>query len=1023
MPDTPISIFISYSQADSAFIDRLEADLRKLGFDAWVDRQRLKGGQRWRRELQEAVKRAQMLLIVLSPDAVASKNVQIEYNYALELGSVVIPLYYRQCEVPMELRAIQWIDFRKSYEQGLAALVHVLRMQQDKTSPPSVQTQPSDLGQQPVQKEPAKARHPPFNNLPAQLSSLIGREQEIQAVNALLHEPEVRLMTLTGTGGVGKTRLGLAVAQSVLSDFADGVCFVPLAPIRNAEQVIPTIAKTLGLWEAGDQLLLKQLQAALQERHLLLLLDNFEQLLPAAPHVADLLTSCPHLNILVTSRAALHIQGEHEFLVPPLALPDLTHLPEQEVLSQYAAVALFLQRAQAVKGTFQLTSSNARPIAEICARLDGLPLAIELAATRIKLLPPQALLTRLSQRLQLLTGEARDAPTRQQTLRNTIKWSYDLLNADEQRLFRWLSVFVGGCTLEAIEAACAARDTETGGVSALDVVASLLDKSLLQQTEQEEGRPRLLMLETIREFGLECLRESGEMEAIQKAHADYYLGLAEEAEPEVRSAQSALWLERLEREHDNLRAAMQWLLDQDGDMQRKQMALRLGATLDLFWNLRGPFSEGLAFLEQALVGSEGIAPSVRAKALYAFGDIVTNLGDQDRAQPLFEEGLALYRALGDTVGIARSLNGLGWVAYGRGNYTEALGLAEEALSIRREVGDNEQLASTLELVGLLYDIQGKPERARPLYEESLVLRRELGNMVGIADTLFMLAQEHFLWQGDPLTVRSLLEEGLALHREAGGKIGMANYFMLSGRFAFSQGDLDSARQLVEQSVELYKDLGDQQGMALTLSVLGEVEASQGNYTTARSLYEKSLATARKTGDKGAIAFFQEELASVIAAQGELIWAAHLWGSAEVLREVIGAPRAPFERVSYERAVADARAQLGEKAFVAAWVEGRTMTPDQALTAQEPTLNSSSSHRSERTSAPPATSPASYPAGLTAREVEVLRLVAQGMTNEQVAALLVISPRTVNTHLTSIYGKIGVSSRSTATRYAIEHQLV
>src|SRR5436305_3560853 len=326
MPDTPISLFISYAHADSAFVDRLEADLQKQGFDPWVDRERLKGGQRWRRELQDAVKRAQVLLLVLSPEAVVSANVQIEYDYVLELDKVVIPLYYRQCEVPMELRAIQWIDFRHSYEQGLAALVQGLHKQQDQVTPPppAAQMQPPDLAQQPAQHEPAAAEPPAFNNLPAQLTALIGREQVIQAVCALMRQAEVRLVTLLGPGGVGKTRLGLAVAQSLLGDFANSVCFVPLAPISNAEQVIPTIAKTLGLWEAGDQPLLSQLQAALHDRQLLLVLDNFEQVVPAAPSLADLLAGCPQFRILVTSRSALHLVGEYEFPVPPLATPDLT---------------------------------------------------------------------------------------------------------------------------------------------------------------------------------------------------------------------------------------------------------------------------------------------------------------------------------------------------------------------------------------------------------------------------------------------------------------------------------------------------------------------------------------------------------------------------------------------------------------------------------------------------------------------------------------------------------------------------
>ena len=364
-----------------------------------------------------------------------------------------------------------------------------------------------------------------FHNLPSQLTPLIGREQERQAVCTLLRRPGVRLVTLTGTGGVGKTRLSLQVATDLLDDFCDGVCFIKLAPVSDPELVIATITRTLGIKEVGERPLLDLLKSYLQDKHLLLLPDNFEQVLPAAPQLSNLLAACPHVKVLVTSRAVLHVHGEHEYPVPPLALPDLSHLPESETISQYASVALFLERARAARPNFTMTAVNSRTIAEICVRLDGLPLAIELAGARINLLPPQALLARLEHRLDVLTSGPQDVPARQQTLRNMLAWSYDLLDAAEQRLFRRLSIFVGGCTLEAVEGLYQALGDMPAYV--LDGVASLIDKSLLRQTVQEGEEPRLVMLETIREYGLECLTTTGEMEITRQTNAAHYLSLAE----------------------------------------------------------------------------------------------------------------------------------------------------------------------------------------------------------------------------------------------------------------------------------------------------------------------------------------------------------------------------------------------------------------------------------------------------------------------------------------------------------------
>ncbi|HBE29189.1 MAG TPA: hypothetical protein DDW25_09905, partial [Ktedonobacter sp.] len=415
--------------------------------------------------------------------------------------------------------------------------------------------------------------------------------------------------------------------------------------------------------------------------------DNFEQVVDAAVQVADLLAACLKLKVIVTSRAVLHVRGEQEFAVPPLAVPDPTHLPDLVALSQYEAVALFILRAQAFKPEFQVTNANAPAIAAICARLDGLPLAIELAAARIKLLPPPALLARLGQRLAVLTSGARDVPTRQQTLRNTIQWSYDLLSVQEQRLFRRLSVFVGGCTLEAIEALYKMLDGESMYV--FDGVTSLIDKSLLQQGKQDGeggGEPRYLMLETIREYGLEALTNNGEVEPTRHAHAEYYLVLAEEAELRLRGSQQAIWFDRVEREHGNLRAVLNWLLERGEEKESIERTLRLCGALWWFWEDHFK-REGQTFLEQALARSEGVAVALRAKALWAAGNLVGKLGDFDRGEALCKESLALFREIGNTAGVGTAVLHLGILSFYRGTFTEARSQLEESLALLEEAGD------------------------------------------------------------------------------------------------------------------------------------------------------------------------------------------------------------------------------------------------------------------------------------------------------------------------------------------------
>jgi len=865
----------------------------------------------------------------------------------------------------------------------------------------------------------------PKHNLPLQLTSFVGREQDTAAIVKLLRRPEVHLLTLTGPAGVGKTRLALAVTMEMCEHFADGTCFVPLAPVDDPDLVGSAIAQTLGISEVGALPIFERIKASLRNKHFLLLLDNFEQVVSAAPQVMDLLMVCPQLKVLVTSRQVLHLQAEHLFSVPPLALPDLDHLPEREELAQYAAVSLFLQRAQALLPDFQLTEANARTIAEICVHLDGLPLAIELAAARVRLLPPQALLARLSQRLAVLTGGAQDAPARQQTLRDTIAWSYDLLTAQEQRLFRCLSVFVGGFTLEEAEAVSKlSNETEPGAVSTLEVVEALLDKSLLLQGEQEGKEPRLLMLETIREFGLVCLRESGELEAASRPHAAYYLSLAEKAEPNLLGTEQGRWLDRLEQEHENLRTALGWLMERaQTEVDQAELALRMFGALESFWTACGHWSEGRMFMERALTISNGVVISARAKALKVAAYLLDYTENEiDRQEILLRESLVLYRELEDPRGVVDTLGHLVKVAREKGNFAAARSLEEEALALSQRSDYKVAIARSLQGLGILLKDQGEYVKAYALLEESLNLYRELGNKYGTAITLFRLAQVLFLSLGDLTTIHALLEESLTLFRELNVKMGIDYSYWLLGEVALQEGDVALARSLFEESMLINRQSGERVNIAESLSDLAKVAARENDYAAARALYEESLAIAREIGSKWRIAPYLEGLASVLATQKEFARGAQLWGAAEAIRAAFGTPLPPVERAAYERAVAATHSHLGEKTFAAAWSEGRMMSREQILAARG-TAEVLALIPTEPSSAPPARIPPTPPAGLTTRETDVLRLLAQGLTSAQIAEQLVIGVVTVNFHVRSIYSKLGVSSRSAATRYAIEHRLV
>jgi len=723
------------------------------------------------------------------------------------------------------------------------------------------------------------------NNLPLQPTPLIGREKEVSEVCKLLRGDETRLFTLTGPGGIGKTRLALQAAADLLDDFPDGTFFAPLATLTEAELLLPAVAETLGVRESGEQSLDETLKDYLGERRLLLVLDNFEQVLGAAPTVTELLAEAPGLKVLATSRTSLRLYGEHEFPVPPLTLPDLKHPPPLERLTQYEAVGLFVDRAHAVKPDFKVTNESAPAVAEICVRLDGLPLAIELAAARVKMLPPKAMLQRLSSRLKLLTGGARDLPERQRTLRATIEWSHALLDESEQLLFARLAVFSGGRTLEAIEEICDAEGDLD--VDAFEGVSSLLDKSLLRQEEGPGGEPRFVMLETVHEFAREKLGKSAEAEQIRRTHAEYFLTLAEEAHPELRGPDQLQWLERLEAEHDNMRAALTWALER----KEVEVALRLGGALSWFWLIRGYHSEGRRWLEEALALDRRGSPESRAMALAGVGALAEEQGGLDRAKQACEEGLELLEHEAREAREAKLwlLASLGWVAWMREEHGQAKGLFEESLALSREMSDTWWLAHSLANLATLSHDRGDSDKATKLYEESMDLFREQGDKQGLAFCLINL-----------------------------------------GMLVYSQGDLGRAGQVTEESVALQRELGTRGGVSMGLYNLGWMALLQDDLGRAASFFRESLSLSWDTRLNPIVQSALEGFACVAGARGNAERAARLWGAAQALHEAKGIPRDIDFLAEADARISAVRLGMGEEIWEEAWRKGKAMALDEAV---------------------------------------------------------------------------------------------
>ncbi len=753
------------------------------------------------------------------------------------------------------------------------------------------------------------------SNLPLQFTRFFGREEQLAQLSEMLQSGHTRLVTITGPGGTGKTRLALEVANRLLEPFAGAVWFVPLVDLSDPQLIAGAIVDALRIPRPATAEPLDQAVLALNRQPSLLVLDNLEQFVEEGGQVVRaLLERVPLLTCLVTSRQSLGLLAERESQLAPLATPNGPGTPER--LTMFESVRLFVDRAQAVKPDFQVTNQNAPAVAELCDRLEGIPLAIELAAARASVLSPSQMLLQLENRFDFLVSRRRDATDRHRTLRAVMEWSYRSLPPETQGFFAQLSVFRGGWTLES-------ASEVTGDHLALEHLEHLRACSLVQAADYETGM-RFRMLESIREYA-EAQLTPEERAAAGHRHLDFAVRFAEEAEPGLTGADQQAWLERLEADHDNLRAALGFALQLS-----TESGLRLSGALWPFWYVRGYFGEGRMWCRSALEREvDADRTAVRAKALNGAGALAYRQGDYASARSLYEESLSIRRERGDRRGIALSLNNLGLVAQEQGDYASAPSLFEESLSIGRELGDRRGIAMSLNNLGMVAQDRGDYASSRSLFEEALTINQDLGNREWEAANLNNLGILT-LHQGDYASARSLSEESLSIRRELGDRSGIALSLNNLGKGAREQGDYVSARSLFEESLSILRELGNRVGIAHSLSNLGSVAHEQGDYASARSLYQESLSIRRELGDRQGIAASLEAFAGLAAALSQSVRVARLWGAAEALREEIGSPLSSNDRDQYDESVAAAREALGDDAFSTARAEGRAMTLEQAV---------------------------------------------------------------------------------------------